>query len=158
MNEASSFRGINNGESRAEAMLLLAESMCRKNQKELSERASAPYEEAARAVASVQQEGLRGVLVGFLVDSLIATGRFADARACVSLYPDRAQALVALGAVAESQGRRGLAEVARHWIATEVPEQYRSVLYRRVTTGVLIAIEQNRSKDFNLQDAAPPRR
>ncbi len=64
-------------------MLLLAESMCRKNQKELSERASAPYEAAARAVASVQQEGLRGVLVGFLVDSLISTGRFADARACV---------------------------------------------------------------------------
>jgi hypothetical protein len=151
-------RGINNGESRAEAMLLLAESMCRKNQKELSDRASAPYEEAARAVASVQQEGLRGVLVGFLVDSLIATGRFADARACVALYPDQAQALVALGAVAESQGKRGLADAARHWIATEVPEQYRSVLYRRVTTGVLIAIEQNRSKDFNLQDAAPPRR
>jgi hypothetical protein len=151
-------RGINNGESRAEAMLLLAESMCRKNQPELNERASAPYEEAARAVASVQQEGLRGVLAGFLVDSLIATGRFADARACVELYPDPAQSLVALGAVAESQGRRGLAEAARRWIATEIPEQNRSVLYRRVTIGALSAIEQNRSKDFNLQDAAPPRR
>ena len=63
-------RGINNGESRAEAMLLLAESMCRKNQKELNDPATVAYEEAARAVASVQQEGLRGVLAGFLVDSL----------------------------------------------------------------------------------------
>jgi hypothetical protein len=151
-------RGINNGESRSEAMLLLAESMCRKNQPELNERASAPYEEAARAVASVQQEGLRGVLVGFLVDSLIATGRFADARACVALYPDPALSLVALGAIAESQGRRGLAEAARRWIATEIPEQNRSVLYRRVAIGALSAIEQNRSKDFNLQDAVPPRR
>jgi hypothetical protein len=152
-------RGINNGESRSEAMLLLAESMCRKNQEELRERASVAYEEAAGAVASVQQEGLRGVLVGFLVDSLIATGRFADARACTELYPDQAQALVALGSVAESQGRRGLAEAARRWIATEIPDQHRPVLYRRVTIGALSAIEQNRSKDFNLQDAAPvPRR
>ena len=151
-------RGINNGESRTEAMLLLAESMCRKNQKDLNERATVPYEEAARAVASVQQEGLRGVLAGFLVDSLIATGRFADARACVDLYPDQAMSLVALGAIAESQGRRGSAEAARRWIATEIPEQHRSVLYRRVTIGALSAIEQNRSKDFNLQDAAPSRR
>jgi hypothetical protein len=151
-------RGINNGESRAEAMLLLAESMCRKNQKELNERATVPYEEAARAVASVHQEGLRGVLVGFLVDSLIATGRFSDARACAELHPDPAMTLVALGAVAESQGRRGSAEAARRWIATEIPPQNRSVLYRRVTIGALSAIEQNRSKDFNLQDGAMPRR
>jgi len=151
-------RGINNGESRAEAMLLLAESMCRKNQKELNDRATVPYVEAARAVASVQQEGLRGVLVGFLVDSLISTGRFADARACVELYPDPAMSLVALGAIAESQGRRGSAAAARRWIATEIPERHRPVLYRRVTIGALSAIEQNRSKDFNLQDAGPSRR
>lgn len=150
-------RGINNGESRAEAMLLLAESMCRKKQKELNDRATVAYEEAARAVASVQQEGLRGVLAGFLVDSLIATGRFADARACAELYPDPALTLVALGAVAEAQGRRGSAEAARRWIAAEIPPQHRSVLYRRVTIGALSAIEQNRSKDFNLQDAAPRR-
>ena len=151
-------RGITNGESRCEAMLLLAESMCRKNQKDLNDRASVAYEEAAAAVASVRQEGLRGVLVGFLVDSLIATGRFADARACVELYPDQAQALVALGAVAESQGRRGLADAARRWIASEIPDRHRPVLYRRVTIGALSAIEQNRSKEFNLQDAAPPSR
>ena len=46
--------------------------------------------------------GLRGVLAGFLVDSLISTGRFDDARACVVIYPELSQRLVALGAVAEA--------------------------------------------------------
>jgi hypothetical protein len=141
-------RGIENGESRMEAMLLLAESMCRKNQKELDGLATVTYEEAARATASIRQEGLRGVLSGFLVDSLISTGRFADARACVVIYPALSQRLVALGAIAEAQGRRGSAESAREWIAREIPEQYRPALYRRVTTGVLWAIDQNRSKAF----------
>jgi hypothetical protein len=138
-------RGIANGESRAEAMLLLAEAQARDDQ---NDGATASYEEAARAVATVQQVGLRGVLAGFVVDSLIASGRFQDARKCVVLYPDPALRLVALGAVAESQGRRGSAEAARHWIAAEVPEEQRPTLYRRVTTGVLSAIEQNRSKEF----------
>lgn len=138
-------RGIKNGESRAEAMLLLAEAQCREDQ---NEGATASYQEAAKAVATVQQDGLRGVLAGFVVDSLIASGRFQDARQCVVLYPALAQRLVALGAVAEAQGKRGSADVARRWIAAEVPEQYRPTLYRRVTTGALAAIEQNRSKDF----------
>jgi hypothetical protein len=146
-------RGIENGESRAEAMLILAESMCRKNQTSLNERATVPYEEAARAVATIQQAGLRGVLAGFVVDSLISTGRFSDARACVVLYPELSEKLVALGAIAEAQGRRGSAETAREWIAKEVPEPYRPVLYRRVTAGVLAAIEQNRSKEFLRPDA-----
>jgi hypothetical protein len=148
-------RGIDNAEARAEAMLILAESESRQKQ---DQAASTAYELAAEAVASVSQDGLRGVLAGFLVDSLIATGRFADARACIELYPAESQRLVALGAIAESQGRRGLAEEARRWIAAEVPEQHRSMLYRRVTIGALTAIEQNRSKEFNLQDAAVPAR
>jgi hypothetical protein len=137
-------RGIENGESRAEAMLLLAEAQARDHQ---DEGATTAYDEAARAVAMVQQEGLRGVLAGFVIDSLIASGRFQDARKCIVLYPNQAQRLVALGAVAESQGRRGGAEIARKWIAAEVPEQFRPTLYRRVTTGVLTAIEQNRGKE-----------
>jgi hypothetical protein len=96
----------------------------------------------------VQQEGLRGVLTGFVIDSLISTGRFDDARACIVLYPDDSQRFVALGAVAEAQGRRGVGESARKWIATDVPESWRPGLYRRVTTGVLWAIEQNRAKEF----------
>ena len=109
-------RGIENGESRAEAMLLLAEAQARDDQ---NDGATASYDEAARAVATVQQEGLRGVLAGFVVDSLIASGRFQDARKCIVLYPYQSQRLVALGAIAESQGRRGRADVARKWIAAE---------------------------------------
>jgi hypothetical protein len=138
-------RGILDGESRAEAMLLLAEAQTRDNH---NDGATASYEEAAKAVATVQQDGLRGVLAGFVVDSLIASGRFQDARKCIILYPAQSQRLVALGAIAESQGKRGSAEIARRWIADEVPEQFRPTLYRRVTSGVLSAIEQNRSKDF----------
>ncbi len=53
-----------------------------------NEGATASYQEAAKAVATVQQDGLRGVLAGFVVDSLIASGRFQDARKCIVLYPD----------------------------------------------------------------------
>ena len=120
-------------------MLLLAEAQARDDQ---NDGATASYEEAAKAVATVQQDGLRGVLAGFVVDSLIASGRFQDARECIVLYPDQAQRLVALGAIAESQGRRGGADEARKWIAAEIPEEFRPTLYRRVTTGVLTAIEQ----------------
>jgi len=145
-------RGIRNGESRAEAMLLLAESQCRHNQ---NAAATATYEQAAQAVSMVREEGLRGVLAGFVVDSLIATGRFDDARACVVLYPEQSQRLVALGAVAESQGMRGSAESARQWIAGEIPPEFRPVLYRRVTTGVLAATEQNRSAELMRPDEKP---
>jgi hypothetical protein len=145
-------RGIENGESRAEAMLLLAEAQARDNQ---DDGATASYEEAAKAVATVQQEGLRGVLAGFVVDSLIATGRFQDARKCTVLYPYQAQQLVALGAIAESQGRRGAGETARKWIAAEIPEQFRPTLYRRVTTGYLTAIEQNRGKEAPMAPEQP---
>jgi hypothetical protein len=148
-------RRIDNAESRAEAMLLLGESQCRHGQ---SDAATPAYEAAAQAVASVQQAGLRGVLAGFLVDSLIATGRFDDARACVVMYPEEADKFVALGAIAESAGRRGAAESARRWIATDVPAEYRPALYRRVATGVLAAIEQNRSKEsLRPEPILPPR-
>ena len=42
--------------------------------------ATKTYAEVAEAVARVEQDGLRGVLTGYLVDSLISTGRFEDAR------------------------------------------------------------------------------
>jgi hypothetical protein len=150
-------RGIDNGESRAEAMLLLAEAQCRTNNTEDTDGATAAYQAAAEAMATVQQDGLRGVLAGFLVDSLISTARFDDARACVVLFPEQSQRLVALGAVAEAQGRRGGAESARNWIANEIPEEFRSTLYRRVVTGVLWAIDQNRSKEFLRPDITPSR-
>ena len=111
--------------------------------------ATAAYAEAARAVALIPQADPRDTLVGVLIDSLISFGRFDDARSCVPLYTSAARQLVALSAVAESQGRRGLADKARAWISTEAPAEYQPLLYRKVSDGMLAAIEQNRSKDLS---------
>ena len=138
-------RSIENAEARAQALLLVAESQCRHQQ---AEQATRTYSEVAEAVARVDQGGLRKVLTGFLVDSLISTGRFEDARACLVLYPTEPDRFVALGAVAESQGRRGSPDAARAWIAHEVPEAYRSALYRRVNNGILISIQNNRNQTY----------
>ncbi len=144
-------RTIDDPEYRTEALLFIAESQCRyadaSKRTEVGQQATLVYTEAAKAVSEIRQMGLRGVCNGFLVDSLISVGRFDDARACVSLYPERYQQFVALGAIAESQARRGSAEAARGWIAREVPENYRPTLYRRVTRGQLDAIEQNRTQE-----------
>ena len=83
-------------------MLLLAESQCRQRINQNDEPPRRLTSRPPEAVATVQQDGLRGVLAGFLVDSLISTGRFDDARACVVIYPELSEQLVALGAVAES--------------------------------------------------------
>ncbi len=141
-------RTIPNAEARTEALLLIADAQCQVNdQKDL---ATATYQSAAEAAGAITQEGLRGVMVGFLVDSLIASGRFDDARACTVLYPEESERFVALGAVAESMGKRGLGVEARQWIAAEAPPGYRSALYRRVAAGVLYTVEQSRSKDMPL--------
>ncbi len=141
-------RTIQNAESRTEALLLMAEAQCHyTDQQDL---ATSTYQSAAEAAAAITQDGLRGVMVGFLIDSLIASGRFDDARACTMLYPEESERFVALGAVAESMGKRGLGVEARRWIAAEAPPGYRSALYRRVATGVLWSVEQSRSKDLPL--------
>jgi hypothetical protein len=141
---------IPNAEARSQALLLVAESQARHNQPDLATRT---YSEAAEAVALVEQSGLRGVLAGYMVDSLISTGRFDDARACVVLYPRESERFVALGAVAEAEGRRGSADKARAWIASEAPPAYRSALYRRVNTGVLAAISNERQNQYTTREA-----
>ena len=83
------------------------------------EAATESYSQVAQAIARVRQDGLRGVLTGFLVDSLISTGRFEDARACLVLYPTESERFVALEAIAEQQGRRGRPRRPREWIARE---------------------------------------
>jgi hypothetical protein len=144
-------RTIQNAESRTEALLLMAEAQCHYiDQQDL---ATSTYQSAAEAAAAITQDGLRGVMVGFLVDSLIASGRFDDARACTVIYPEESERFVALGAVAESMGKRGLAVEARRWIATEAPPGYRSALSRRVAAGVLWSVEQSRSKDLPLGES-----
>jgi hypothetical protein len=145
-------RNIENPEARAQAFILVAESQAHQNQDEF---ATQSYAAAADAVARVQQDGLRGVLTGYLVDSLISSGRFEDARACLGLYPTESERFVALGAIAESQGRRGAAESAREWIARETPPEYRSALYRRVLTGVLAAIDTARSSLYISRETQP---
>jgi hypothetical protein len=136
---------IENAEARARALVLVAEFQARNNQ---DAAATESYNLVAEAVSSIQQNGLRGVLAGILVDSLISTGRFEDARASLSLYPTDSERFVALGAIAESQGLRRMGAEARAWIDRDVPPQYRSTLYRRLSNGVLRAISEERSKEF----------
>jgi hypothetical protein len=143
---------ITNAEARAQAFVLLAESETRANR---TEEASRSYSESAEAIARVEQGGLRGVLTGYLVDSLITSGRFEDARASLVLYPTEGQRFTAMGAIAESQGRRGGAEKAREWIALEAPAAYRSSLYRRVNDGLLSAVGNERQ---NLYYSGPASR
>ena len=69
-------RSIQNAEAQVPALILVAESQCRHRQ---VVEATKTYAEVAEAVARVEQDGLRGVLTGYLVDSLISTGRFEDA-------------------------------------------------------------------------------
>src|SRR5271166_881749 len=95
------------------------------------------------------RDGLRGVLTGYLVDSLISTGRFEDARACLVLYPTESEKYVALEAIAEAEGRRGSAERAREWIARDAPPQYRSALYRRLNSGLLAKLSNSRQSLFS---------
>jgi hypothetical protein len=111
--------------------------------------ATRTYREAAVAVASIPLDDPRAILAGVLIDNLISVGRFEDARSTTVLYPDTARRMIALGAIAESQGRRGAAESARQWIARDVAPELRAELLRRVNNGILSAIEQNRSRDLN---------
>jgi len=146
-------RSIQNAEARSQALILVAESQCRHRQ---AVEATATYAEVAEAVARVEQDGLRGVLTGYLVDSLISTGRFEDARACLVIYPTASERFVAMGAVAESEARRGSAERARQWIASDAPPAWRPVLYRRVNSGVLAKIGNSRQSLFSGREGQPP--
>lgn len=139
-------RMIPQPEVRTEALLKLADVQARRGD---PRGATSTYREAAQAVASIPLDDPRTVLAGVLIDNLIAVGRFDDARSSIALYPDVSHRLVALGAIAESQGSRGAAASALAWINRDVPPQYRSQLYRRVSNGVVSAVERNRSRDLS---------
>jgi hypothetical protein len=138
-------RMIPQPEVRTNALLKIAEVQARRGD---DTGATSSYKEAALAVASIPLDDPRAVLTGVLIDNLISVGRFEDARASVGLYPDAPRQLVALGAIAESQGRRGAAASALAWINRDIPEEHRSRLYRRVNAGVVSAIESNRSREI----------
>lgn len=111
--------------------------------------ATATYERVARTISEVPLADPRETLVGVLIDSLIAFGRFDDARAAVVLYANPANPPIALAAVAESQGRRNLAASAQEWIAKETSPELRSLLYRKLNDGLLAAFEQKRSAELS---------
>jgi hypothetical protein len=137
-------RAIEQPESRTNSLIRLAEGQVINGR---PTEATAAYEEAARSVTLIPQEDPRETLVGVLIDSLISFGRFDDARACVPLYSFPSRQLTALEAVAESQGKRGLAESARLWIAHESPS-FQPLLYRKVNDGILASIERERGKNL----------
>jgi hypothetical protein len=139
-------RMIPQPEVRTDALLKIAETQARRND---ANGATSTYKEAALAVASIPLDDPRTVLAGVLIDSLISVGRFEDARSSIGLYNDVPHRLQALGSIAESMGRRGAAASALAWINRDVPAQYRSQLFRRVSTGVVTAVESNRSRDLS---------
>ena len=135
-------RQVGRPEIRVAAFLHVAEAQARRD---LQRDATATYTEASRAVASINLDDPRMVLGGILIDSLISTGRFDDARASITLLPQAAFRRTALGAIAESQGRRGLADSAMAWIEQEPNAEIRSMLRRRVSDGMLATVEQFRT-------------
>ena len=139
-------RGVDQPEARTNVLIRLAEGQAINGQQA---EATAAYAEAARAVAMIPQVDPRETLVGVLVDSLTSFGRFDDARNCIRMYVTPANQILAYSAIAESQGRRGLADSARKWIATEIGPEHQPLMYRKVNDGVLASIEQNRSKDLS---------
>jgi hypothetical protein len=141
-------RTIPQPEVRTEGLLRIAEAQARRN---FNDGATETYNEAARAVASIPQNDPRVILAGVLIDSLVSVGRFDDARASIIFYPDYSHQIIALGAIAQSQGARGQAEAARTWIAREAPAEYRPYLKRRVTDGVLATLDKNRSTELSNQ-------
>ncbi len=141
-----SARAIPQPEIRADALLKIAENQVifgRQND------ATRSYAEVASAISEVPNTDPRETLVGVLIDSLIAFGRFEDARASTVLYSNPANPPIALSAVAESQGRRNLAISARKWIDAEPSPDLRSLLYRKLNDGLLAAIEQRRSAELS---------
>lgn len=111
--------------------------------------ATRTYQAVARTISEVPTADPRETLVGVLIDSLIAFGRFDDARASTVLYSNPANPPIALAAVAESQGRRNLAKSAQEWIAKEPSPELRSILYRKLNDGLLAAFEQKRSAELS---------
>ncbi len=131
-------------EYRADALTRLAESQARRN---LTVAATQTYREAVNAVASIRMDDPRATMASVLVDSLLAVGRFDDARACIPLFSDTIRRLGALGTIAENQGERRLAQSAYAWIDRDAPPELRDSLRLRVNTGVLRSFEKSRTNN-----------
>ncbi len=153
-------RSIPHPQARADALVRLAEAECRKGG--MAREATKTYSEAAHAVACIPEVDPRWILADVLINSLVITGRFRDARACVPLINDSVRQYEALGMIAEQMGRRGLDEEARAWIDDEIVVEGRQHLLRRVSQGIVASLEQHRTNvqgGRNIGPAEPlPRR
>ena len=145
-------------EARSEAFLALADVLARSGDREAhADLATQAFSEAALAIASLPFCDVRNVLARALIDVLIAVGRFEDARAAVVLLDgDLVNLAQALGAVAESMGRRNLVQSAQQWIAEVENDRLRSYLERRLIEGVLSAINSSRGLNIEAFGAAAP--
>jgi hypothetical protein len=135
-------------EFRTDALTRVAERLARRG---LSPEATKVYEEVAQTITTIPVDDTRGVLAGVLIDSLIAVGQFDDARTAVVLLHNPQRQAFALGAVAESQGRRGLASSAMVWIRQQPNSEVQAYLTRRVADGVLNGIDQLRTQAISRQ-------
>ena len=134
-------RGIPHPSFRTDALVRIAEAQARRGRPADAGRS---FQEAARAVASIPEADPRGIFAGILINSLVAVGRFDDARASVPLIADTQQQVLTLGAIARAQGERGFPDSARAWIERDVPVAYRSFLYHRVNEGLANAVDEVR--------------
>ena len=117
----------------------------------------APIRRRPRPWHASSRTGLRGVLTGFLVDSLISTGRFDDARACLVLYPTESERFVAHGGHRRGRGPPRVGRRSRGAGSPTKPRRStRSALYRRVNTGVLAAISNERQNQYSSREAPGP--
>jgi len=115
----------------------------------LNRLATPSYQMASEAIASISIVDLRGTLANVLIESLILSGRFVDARRAIAYYADNQKRMAALGAIAESMGARGLAPEARSWIRREIRPAYRGELLRRVNEGVLSVLKATPSDPYS---------
>lgn len=141
-------RRIPGPEPRADALIRLAEGMARA---EDDAGATRIYQEAATAVISIPLPDPRASLGAVLLDSLLAVGRFDDARAVGQVILDRRLRTRALGAVARSMGERGLADEALAWINSEPDPDLRDRLRRAASEGLGAFLEKNRPNPQGLR-------
>jgi hypothetical protein len=137
--------------SRAEALVALAQAQAVDR---LDADATATYQDALETVTRIPLVGPRRTAATVLLDSLLATGRFDDARVAISIVPDPDLRLAALSAVARSMGARGLVDSAYRWIDAEAPPAFRDRLRREVADGLAEFVEQRqlRRSTINLRE------
>lgn len=141
-------RTVPGPEFRTDALTRVAERLARRG---LTPEATKVYEEVATTISTIPIDDTRSVLAGVLIDSLIAVGQFDDARIATRMLNNPQRQVFALGSVAESQGRRGLAASAMIWIRDEPNREAQSYLTRRVADGVLNGIDQLRTQAISRQ-------